>query len=253
MPTISFIRDSESIDKLSDDFRESENRDKLKHFRKKLSKKHYKQWHDKHDLSTKFFLAFAELIREKPQSGWIRYETAEQNNSTQVNKLLIDNKKLIEENRTIFNKYSDIKNELEARDAVNQKVNSILKALPYKNIKIGEYEFNGIELIALFTPFIAVKGKLNGVLNSIYYYLRFETDDDVTWDYTPRIKPIIGFFISFSLVKITLIYNHNIDTTKLSHADDQEIVVQIIEPTNLLHEVYSKVQSTKIKNLTISR
>lgn len=80
-PVISFVRSEEEINKLPSDLRESEYRQELENFRKKISGKLYKIWTNQHDLSKKFFSSFAELTSVKPQIGWVRGDTITEQHS----------------------------------------------------------------------------------------------------------------------------------------------------------------------------
>ena len=72
---ISFLRAEESIQNLKSTHRETKNKRKLKEFKKKISKKLYKPWNDKNDLSRSFLLAFDELIQKAPKTaGWIKID-----------------------------------------------------------------------------------------------------------------------------------------------------------------------------------
>ena len=47
----------------------------MKDFKGKVAKKLYKHWSNNGDLSSKFILAFGELIKTRPQAGWVRYKS----------------------------------------------------------------------------------------------------------------------------------------------------------------------------------
>jgi len=71
-PVISFVRDNNSIEKLPPEYRETENRERLRKFKEKVSRKLFKPWKDSEDLSRKFLFSFSELLKSRPQPGWIR-------------------------------------------------------------------------------------------------------------------------------------------------------------------------------------
>lgn len=141
IPVISFVRSDESVKELSFDFRESDNRTKLDDFRKKVSSRLYKPWSDKHDLSKKFFLAFAELIGDKPRSGWVRSGSVEGVSKIQFDSVFSENSDLKEKNNTLSLEVQNLKEKVSVYEDMSLKVEKITKKL-----KSNYYPIEGIEL-----------------------------------------------------------------------------------------------------------
>ncbi len=78
-PAIAFVRDHHSIEKLPFDFRESDNKLKLKEFKEKIHKRLFKYWSTREDLTNKFHWAYDDLKEDKPQIGWVRANSKELN------------------------------------------------------------------------------------------------------------------------------------------------------------------------------
>jgi hypothetical protein len=250
-PVISFVREQKTIDLLPFEFRESDNRKKLEEFKKKVATRLYKPWETKHDLSKKFFLAFAELIREKPQAGWVRFDSIEQENKNQFNQLFSDNQKLTEENRRLTINFSNVDKELRELKSIKSKAKEIVEILPKKGFSFGEYKFNGIELVGLFGGFVAIEGPLNEIVTSIMKFLVVQTQDEHSWnnDNKDSIKYIVGSFASLGLIEIKSETHilHDEDSHKGDFRKRDEIrTIEFVKPTQLLSEVYSKIESLNI-------
>lgn len=250
-PVISFIRDQSIINSLSFEYRESDNRKKLEKFKEKIATRLYKPWETKHDLSKKFFLAFAELIREKPQAGWVRFDSIEQENKNQFNQLFSENQRLIEENRNLNTKILNINKELDKLKNIKIKGKEIIDILPHKGYSLGEYKFNGIELVGLFGGFVAIEGELDKIEHSILKFLLIQTQDEHTWNTQNEssIKYIVGSFASLGLIEIKSETHvlHKEDSHQGDYRKNDEIkTIEIIKPTPLLAEVYSKIESLNI-------
>lgn len=267
-PVIAFIREENAINALEFEHRESNNREKLDGFRKKLEKRLYKKWINKHDLSKKFYASFIELIKDHPQSGWIRYELINEEKTDQYNQLFNDNQKLSDENRFLNTTLTDIKNELSKFKEIENKAESIVNILPQKEYYLGEFKFNGIELVSIFGNFVAIEGPLSKIVDSIQKFLKVQIQDEEhsIFQNDDSIKYIVGSFACLGLIEIkseTHILHRERregkkdrknDTDTESYYDKRDEIenLQTVFPTPLLSEVYNKIYADNIDSIFIS-
>lgn len=253
-PIISFLREESAIELLPYQDRESDNKAELGLFKSKVSKRLFKKWDNKVDLSKKFFSAFAELIRDSPQPGWVRFNDIDQITRNQFNELFSTNKILSEENLKLKTQISDSEKKICELNDIEVRSRSIIEILPQKEFSIGKYSFNGIELVGIFGGFVSIEGELSKIEHSIINFLAMQTQDEQTWSNKNEssIKYIIGSFASLGLIEVKplqfLLHYEKSSPDTVSKNEDIKFV-EMVKPTPLLTEVYSKIKTFNISNV----
>jgi hypothetical protein len=249
IPVISFLRDKASIENLPFELRESSRRDALDNFKSKLSTRLYKHWSDKHELSKKFFLAFSELIREKPRAGWIKATELAVASNEKISELLVHNEFLLQ-------KVSDLKQQVETSNKelvrftdMDRQATRIVEMLPDKKFGFGDLVFNGNVLINHFSPFVSTETTVDLASRGIRQFLSAQTGEVPNAD---LMRYIVGAFASLGLIECkseTFTLHHEDNHSGDRRVRDEIEIVERITPTPLLSMVYSKTNNEDFKFL----
>lgn len=249
IPVISFVRTESKIEKLDYQFRESDNKNKLEAFRAKVSGRLYKPWDDKYDLSKKFFLAFAELIREKPQSGWIKAEAQEG-----ISKKQFDS--IFSENGTLKVHVSDLQKELGiandqllAYTNLESKSKLVIERLKHNSYDIVGIKLNGLDLVGIFGSFLSFETTVNKASNGIQEFIKDKTGKRPDID---LMRNIIGIFSGMGLTEHKLESHtlHEEDGHKGNlHIRDKVEIIEYVKPTTLFHAIYIQTSIKDFENI----
>jgi len=238
IPVISFVRTASKIEKLDFEFRESDNKHKLKAFRDKVSGRLYKPWDDKYDLSKKFFLAFAELIRERPQSGWIKAETQEGISKKQFDSIFSENGTLKEQVLDIQKKLSTANEKLLAHTNLESKSKLVTEQLKHNSYDIIGINMNGLELVGIFGSFLSFETTVDKALRGIQEFIKNKIGERPDRD---LMRNIIGIFSGMGLTEHKLESHtlHEEDSHKGDlHIRDKIEIIEYVKPTTLFHAIY---------------
>jgi len=249
IPVISFVRSDDSVKELPFELRESDNRTKLDNFRKKVSSRLYKPWGEKHDLSKKFFLAFAELISDKPRNGWVRSGSVEGVSKAQFDNIFNDNSTLKEQNNSLSIEVAELKKKVSIYEDLSLKVEKITRSLKSNFYLIEGIELSGWRIVGIFGSFLAVETTVNNAASGIQSYMKSLTGESVNRD---LMKNIIGIFSGFGLIENRLESHklHEEDSHKGdSRSRDTVEIIEYIKPTALFVEIYPLIEEKNIDGI----
>jgi len=218
-------------------------------FRKKVSSRLYKPWSGKHDLSKKFFLAFAELISDKPRNGWIRSSSVEGVSKVQFDSIFNENSILKEQNSSLSIEVAELNERVAVYEDLSLKVEKITRRLKSNFYLIEGIELSGWRIVGIFGSFLAVETTVNNAASGIQSYVKSLTGESVNRD---LMKNIIGIFSGFGLLENRLESHklHEEDSHKGdSRSRDTVEIIEYTKPTALFVEIYPLIEGNNINEV----
>lgn len=251
IPIISFVRSDSEIEKLDFEFRESDNKSKLKEFREKISKRLYKPWDNKYDLSKKFFLAFADLIREKPQLGWIKADKQEEIKKQQFNSIFNENELLKEKLKACQKELNDTNKKVEKNNSLELKSKLIMERLKSSKYSVNNYTFTGFEVIAIFGGFFSSKTTKEKLDRSIQEFIANLIEEE--YPHTIDVSNLSGIFSSLGLTNNELVSYQEEDSHGKHHYHKRQEHIEYISPSDLFFIVYMKIPEVNAHEIIKSK